>query len=60
MPSWWLDGRASAKLIKDTARIIQDQQQRNAEARKFNVKATRRKLRKIGVKLTELIRCKWT
>jgi hypothetical protein len=60
MPSWWLNGRASTKLIEDTARIVQEQQQRNAEARKFNVRATRKKLRKLGVKLTELIRCKWT
>jgi hypothetical protein len=60
MPSWWLNGRASAKLIESTAEIVQYHQQRNAETRKFHIKATRKKLRRIGVQLSQCIRCKWT
>jgi hypothetical protein len=59
MPSWWRKGRASTKLIEHTANKIQYWQQRNAIARASHYKRTRKKLRKIGVKLKEIIRCKW-
>jgi hypothetical protein len=60
MQSWWLSGRVSAKLIERTAEKIKHWQQKNAKARIAHTKTTRRKLRKIGIKLTKIIRCKWT
>ncbi len=59
MQSWWLNGRASAKLIEHTAKCIQTTQQDNAKARKSHIKRTRRRLREIGIKLTQLKRCCW-
>lgn len=59
MPSWWRSGRASQELIEHTARTIQHWQQRNASARKAHRKRTLRKLRKNGIVLKDLIRCKW-
>ena len=59
MQSWWLNGRASAALIEHTASTIQHWQQRNAAARKSHTKQTRKKLRQMGIKLSDLIRCKW-
>jgi hypothetical protein len=46
-------------LIEDTARIIQHWQQRNAAARQCHIKRTRKILRKMGIYLKDLIRCKW-
>jgi hypothetical protein len=57
--SWWLNSRASTALIEQTAKKIQYTQQRNATARKSHSKQTRKKLRKIGIKLKDLVRCKW-
>jgi len=57
--SWWLNGRASTALIEQTASTIEYTQQRNATARKSHTKRTRKKLRKIGIKLKDLISCKW-
>ena len=57
--SWWLSGRASAKLIEHTATVIQHWQQRIATARKSHTKRTRKKLRKMGIFLKDLYRCKW-
>lgn len=59
MPSWWRSGRASPTLIKHTAKTIQHRQQRNAAARKSHRKRTLEKLRRIGIALKDLIRCKW-
>ncbi|WP_244884911.1 hypothetical protein [Singulisphaera acidiphila] len=41
------------------ARKITWAQRRNAQARTSHTKATRKKLRKLGIKLTELKRCQW-
>ena len=57
--SWWLSGRASAALIENTATTNQHWQQRNAAARKNHTKQTRKKLRKMGIYLKDLIRCRW-
>lgn len=57
--SWWLNGRASTALIEQTAREIQHWQQRIAAARKSHTKQKRKKLRELGIKLKDLIRCKW-
>jgi len=57
--SWWLNSRASTALVEQTASTIQYTQQRNASARNSHTKRTRKRLRKIGIKLKDLIRCKW-
>jgi hypothetical protein len=57
--SWQLNGRASAALIEHTANTIAHWQERNATSRVCHTKRTRKKLREIGVKLKDLIRCKW-
>jgi hypothetical protein len=57
--SWWLSGVLSAPLIEAAANKIQHWQDRIAEARKTHIKGTRRKLRKKGIYLKDLIRCKW-
>ena len=38
MQSWWLNGRASPKLIEHIAECIQTTQQDNAKARKSHIK----------------------
>lgn len=58
-PSWWLEERPSRKLLERTAAEIERTQRRNAAARKGHVKATRKKLHALGIKLTELRRCVW-
>ncbi len=57
--SWWLNGALCTALIKAAVNEIQHWQQRNAAARKSHVKRKRRKLRKMGIYLKDLIRCKW-
>lgn len=59
MQSWWLNGRASAALLDRVAAKIQYRQERNAQARLSHTKRTRRKLRRKGIKLTEIERCRW-
>ena len=59
IPSWWLDQRPSKKLLERTAAEIERTQKRNAAARKSHTKATRKKLRALGIKLTEVPRCAW-
>lgn len=57
--SWWLSGQASDALIEGAARKIQHWQHRNAAARKYHTKRTRKKLRKMGIYFKDLIRCTW-
>jgi hypothetical protein len=57
--SWWLDDVAAQPLFAQAAKEIQHSQARNAQARKSHTKATRRKLRALGIKLTETKRCRW-
>jgi len=57
--SWWLNGALSAALIADAAKDIQHKQRRIAAARQSHIKQTRKKLRKLGIYLKDLIRCKW-
>jgi hypothetical protein len=57
--SWWLDNRASKQLYEQAAKEIARAQNRNAQARKSHTKTTRRKLRRLGIKLTEINRCIW-
>lgn len=57
--SWWLNGALSAALIEKAAKVIRHWQERLAAARKSHIKRTRKKLRKIGIYLKDLIRCEW-
>ena len=57
--SWWLSGSVCAALIEEAAKKIQHWQGRIAAARKSHIKRTRKKLRKMGIYLKDLIRCKW-
>ena len=59
IPYWWLEQRPSKKLLERTAEEIERTQQRNAASRKSHTKATRKKLRALGIKLTEVPRCAW-
>ena len=59
IPSWWLGQRPSRKLMERTAEEMRYTQKRNAAARKGHTKATRKKLRMLGIKLTEVPRCSW-
>ena len=59
IPCWWLEQRPSAKLLERTAAELQRTQQRNAVARKSHSKRTRRRLRELGIKLTDLQHCHW-
>jgi hypothetical protein len=58
--SWWLSSApATERLLAKAATKITWAQRRNAQARKSHAKRTRRKLRDLGIKLTELKRCRW-
>ena len=57
--SLWLLGHCGARLLEKTAKELQYTQARRAQARKSHTKATRRKLRAAGIRLTTLIRCRW-
>jgi len=55
--SWWLDEAATEALFQRTAETIQYHQRRNAIARKSHTKTAKRKLRKLGIRLSELKKC---
>ena len=57
--SWWLDGVLRTAVVEQAAATIQHWQRRLAAARKSHIRQTRRKLRKLGIYLKDLIRCKW-
>ena len=58
--SWWDNDEAvSHRLLEKTAATITYHQRRNAQARKSHTKTTRRKLRELGIRLTDLPRCSW-
>jgi len=57
---WGLSSRRlKDQVLAKAARKIAWAQRRNAQARKSHVKGTRKKLRALGIKLTELKRCRW-
>jgi hypothetical protein len=55
----WLDPSAANTLFERAAEKINWAQSRNTAARKSHTKTTRGKLRKLGIKLTEIKRCRW-
>jgi hypothetical protein len=57
--SWWLNGALCAALIEKAVETIRHWQQRLAAARQSHTKKTRKRLRKMGINLKDLIRCKW-
>jgi hypothetical protein len=56
---WWLKLRVPAKLIAQLAKDLQATQADNAKARQAHIKNTRRKLRALGIRLTDVERCTW-
>jgi SRSO17 transposase len=59
VPSWWLGTRVSEKLVERTAQVIRTIQASNAKAQASHAKATRRKLRSVGLKLSAVPCCSW-
>ena len=59
IPFWWLNLSPPKKLLERTSAEIERAQRRDASSRKGHTKRTRRRLREIGIKLTELPRCSW-
>ncbi len=59
IPFWWLNLSPPKALLERTSAEIARAQRRNAAARKSHTKRTRRKLRALGIKLTDLPRCQW-
>ncbi len=57
--SWWLSGALRTALIEKAVKDIRHRQQRLVAARKSHIKRTRKKLRKMGIYLKDLVRCKW-
>ena len=57
--SWWLKGALCTALIEEAVKAIRHWQQRIAAGRESHIKRTRKKLRKMGIYLKDLIRCKW-
>ena len=55
----WLGRRSASALLEHVAYQITYRQERNVAARKSHIKRTRRKLRALGIKLTETKRCSW-
>lgn len=55
--SWSLDEIPSEKLIERLAYKLQRQQRRAAAARKSHDRKTRKRLRDLGIKLTDLPKC---
>jgi hypothetical protein len=59
IPFWWWNVSPVKEVLERTAAKIKRAQRRNAAARTSHIKRTRRRLRKSGIKLTNLPRCKW-
>ena len=59
IPFWWLSLCPPRKLLERTSEEIERTQRRNALARRYHTKRTRRRLHALGIKLTELPRCQW-
>ena len=56
---WIFEIDADERVTPELAAEIVRTQARNAAARKSHTKATRKKLREMGIKLTQLRRCVW-
>jgi hypothetical protein len=59
IPFWWLNPSPPKALLERTSAEIERAQRRNALARRCHTKRTRRRLHALGVKLTEVPRCRW-
>jgi hypothetical protein len=55
IPFWWLGLSSPKKLLERTAGEIVRGQRRDAAAREGHTRRTRRRLREIGIKLTETL-----
>jgi hypothetical protein len=52
-----MDPATAERCIQRTAEELQYTQRRNAQARRCHTKATKRKLNRLGIKLTNCKRC---
>jgi hypothetical protein len=59
IPFWWLGLSPPRRLLERTSEEIERAQRRNAVARRCHTKRTRRRLHALGIRLTELPRCRW-
>ena len=59
IPFWWLGLCPPRALLERTSEEIKRTQCRSALARRCHTKRTRRRLHALGIKLTELPRCRW-
>ena len=59
IPCWWHKQRLRQALIDRLAKRIAYTQKRNRTARVSHAKATRRRLRELGIRLTGIKRCRW-
>ncbi|OYW11879.1 MAG: hypothetical protein B7Z55_18825, partial [Planctomycetales bacterium 12-60-4] len=57
--SWWLPPKAAEKLINDTAYKLEYHQKRNRQARESHSKTRLRKLKELGIDVSEIRRCVW-
>ena len=58
IPFWWLDLRPPRKLLERTSAEIERAHSATL-SRRCHTKRTRRRLHALGIKLTEVPRCKW-
>ena len=59
IPFWWLKLSPPKALLERTSAEIERAQRRNALARRCHTKRTHRRLHALGIKLTEVPRCRW-
>ena len=59
VPHWWLGTRVPERLVQQTARILKTIQTNNAKAQISHAKATRQRLRHLGISLRAVPRCSW-
>ena len=59
IPCWWHKQRVTPPLVDRLVVRIAYTQKRNRTARVSHAKATRRRLRNRGLRLTDIKRCRW-
>lgn len=59
IPCWWHEQRVTQSLIDGLVKRVAYTQKRNRTARVSHMKATRRRLRELGIRLTDTKRCRW-
>jgi hypothetical protein len=55
----WLDPAAATSMLERAVKKITWAQTRNAIARKSHTKTTHKKLKRLGIQLSQINRCQW-